>query len=57
MAVLIYDFSGSPYQNQIEIAWAASLVLVVMVLILNVISQMVLRTLLQMTNRCQSCQL
>jgi phosphate transport system permease protein len=43
LAVLIYDFSGSPYHNQIDIAWAASLVLVFMVLILNVFSQVVLR--------------
>ena len=43
MAVLIYDFSGSPYPNQIEIAWASSLVLVVLVLILNLGSQAILR--------------
>ena len=43
MAVLIYNFSNSAYQNQIDIAWAASLVLVVMVLILNLASQMLLR--------------
>ena len=43
MAVLIYDFSSSPYPNQIEIAWAASLVLVVLVLILNLGSQAILR--------------
>jgi len=43
MAVLIYDFSGSPYPNQIAIAWATSLVLVVMVLILNLGSQAILR--------------
>jgi phosphate transport system permease protein len=35
MAVLIFDFSSSPFLNQIEIAWAASLVLVNMVLVLN----------------------
>ncbi len=35
LAVLIYDFSGSPFTNQIEIAWAASLVLVVIVLGMN----------------------
>ena len=35
LAVLIYDFSGSPYPNQIKIAWAASLVLVFLVLLLN----------------------
>ena len=28
LAVLIYNFSGSPFENQIEMAWAASLVLV-----------------------------
>jgi phosphate transport system permease protein len=39
LAVLIFDFSGSPYTNQIEIAWAASLVLVVMVLGINLAGQ------------------
>jgi phosphate transport system permease protein len=39
LAVLIYDFSNSPYPNQIEIAWAASLVLVLIVLGLNLGSQ------------------
>jgi phosphate transport system permease protein len=39
LAVLIYDFSSSPFSNQIEIAWAASLVLVVIVLVLNLIGQ------------------
>lgn len=43
LAVLIYNFSGSPFENQIELAWAASLVLVVMVLILNVTAQIVTR--------------
>lgn len=39
LAVLIYNFSGSPFRNQIEIAWAASLVLVVLILITNVVAQ------------------
>jgi phosphate transport system permease protein len=39
LAVLIYNFSGMPFDNQIELAWAASLVLVVMVLILNIVSR------------------
>jgi phosphate transport system permease protein len=43
LAVLIYDFSGQPYPNQIEIAWAASLLLVVFVLGLNIISQFSMR--------------
>jgi phosphate transport system permease protein len=41
VAVLIYEFSSSPFPNQIEIAWAASLVLVVMVLVTNLIGQLV----------------
>ena len=36
LAVLIYDFSGSPFDNQIDLAWAAALVLVAIVLIVNV---------------------
>jgi phosphate transport system permease protein len=47
LAVLIYDFSGSPFANQIQIAWAASLVLVFLVLVLNVGSQIITRRYLQ----------
>jgi phosphate transport system permease protein len=43
LAVLIYNFSGSPFPNQVELAWAASLVLVVMVLVLNLTAQFVTR--------------
>ena len=39
LAVLIYNFSGMPYENQIELAWTASLILVFLVLILNIISR------------------
>ena len=39
LAVLIYNFSGMPYENQIELAWTASLFLVFMVLLLNLISR------------------
>jgi phosphate transport system permease protein len=39
LAVLIYNFSGMPFENQIELAWAASLVLVMMVLFVNVVSR------------------
>jgi phosphate transport system permease protein len=35
LAVLIFNFSKSPFENQKEIAWAASLVLVFIVLALN----------------------
>jgi phosphate transport system permease protein len=39
LAVLIYNYSGMPFENQIELAWAASLVLVLMVFVLNIISR------------------
>jgi phosphate transport system permease protein len=39
LAVLIYNFAGMPFQNQIEMAWCAALVMVLMVLITNLIGQ------------------
>jgi phosphate transport system permease protein len=39
LAVLIFDFSTSAFKNQVEIAWAASLVLVFLVLLANVAAQ------------------
>jgi len=41
LAVLIYNFSGMPFENQLELAWAASLVLVLMVLLVNVASRLI----------------
>lgn len=41
LAVLIYNYSGMPYENQIELAWTASLVLVALVFVLNLISRAV----------------
>lgn len=43
LAVLIYNFSGSPFENQANLAWAGSLVLVVSVLVVNVIAQLLTR--------------
>jgi phosphate transport system permease protein len=43
LAVLIYNFSGMPFENQIELAWAASLVLVFIVLALNLVSRAMAR--------------
>lgn len=43
LAVLIYNFSGMPFENQIELAWAASLVLVFIVLLLNLVSRAISR--------------
>ena len=39
LAVLIYNFSGVPFENQVEMAWAAALVLVLMVLVTNLAGQ------------------
>ncbi|HUN68279.1 MAG TPA: phosphate ABC transporter permease PstA [Burkholderiales bacterium] len=41
LAVLIYNFSGMPFENQIELAWAASLVLVLLVLVVNLTSRFI----------------
>ena len=47
LAVLIYNFSGMPFQNQVELAWAAALVMVLMVLITNLIGQSLSRRQIQ----------
>jgi phosphate transport system permease protein len=39
LSVLIFNFAGMPYDNQIELAWTASLVLVLMVLIFNILAR------------------
>jgi len=39
LAVLIYNFAGVPYENQVELAWAAALVLVLLVLAVNLLGQ------------------
>ncbi|GAA4448787.1 phosphate ABC transporter permease PstA [Novipirellula rosea] len=41
LAVFIYNFSGMPFENQIEMAWAASLILVLMVLTINIFGQII----------------
>jgi len=41
LSILIYNFSGMPFENQIQLAWAASLVLVLMVLVINILSRLV----------------
>jgi phosphate transport system permease protein len=41
LSVLIYNFSTLPYAHQIQMAWTASLVLVVLVTITNVAAQLV----------------
>jgi phosphate transport system permease protein len=39
LAVLIYNFAGMPFENQVELAWAAALVLVLIVLAFNLAGQ------------------
>jgi len=39
LAVLIYNFAGMPFPNQVELAWAAALVLVLLVLGANLVGQ------------------
>lgn len=41
LSILIYNFSSMPFENQIELAWAASLVLVLMVLVFNILSRLI----------------
>jgi len=43
LSVLIYNFSGVPYEHQLEIAWSASLVLIFMVLAANITSRWLAR--------------
>lgn len=40
LAVLIYNFATVPFQNQQELAWAASFILVLLVLITSVVARM-----------------
>ncbi|CAH0991035.1 Phosphate transport system permease protein PstA [Sinobacterium norvegicum] len=41
LSILIYNFSGLPFPNQIELAWTASLVLVLIILIFNILARLV----------------
>lgn len=43
LSVLIYNFATVPYENQRELAWAASLVLVTLVLLTSIISRLTTR--------------
>lgn len=40
LSILIYNFSGMPFPNQIELAWTASLVLVLIVLVFNILARL-----------------
>lgn len=43
LAVFIFNFSGSAYDNMIEMAWAAALVLILMILVINLAAQFLTR--------------
>ncbi len=43
LAVFIYNFSALPYHYQLQMAWTASLVLVVMVTGINILAQFIFR--------------
>lgn len=43
LSILIYNFSAMPFDNQIELAWAASLVLVLIVLVFNILARLISR--------------
>ncbi|MFM6280388.1 MAG: PstA family ABC transporter permease, partial [Dolichospermum sp.] len=43
LAVLVYNFATSPYQSWQSLAWAASLILLLMVLITSIIARWVTR--------------
>jgi phosphate transport system permease protein len=47
LAVLIYNFAGMPFKNQVEMAWAAALVMVLMVVVTNLIGQSLSRQQIQ----------
>jgi phosphate transport system permease protein len=44
LSILIYNFSSMPFENQIQLAWAASLVLVLIVLVFNLLSRLLGRS-------------
>jgi phosphate transport system permease protein len=41
LSILIFNFSGMPFPNQIELAWTASLVLVLLVLMFNILARLI----------------
>jgi len=43
MSVLIYNYANSPYVEQTSLAWTASVVLVLMILLINILSRLVTR--------------
>jgi phosphate transport system permease protein len=40
LSILIFNFSAMPFESQVELAWAASLVLVFIVLVFNILARL-----------------
>jgi len=43
LPLLIYNFAESPYQNWIELAWGAALLLIILILVVNVLSRLMIQ--------------
>lgn len=43
LSVLIYNFAGVPYNNQQELAWTASLILVLMIMLASILARWIAR--------------
>jgi phosphate transport system permease protein len=43
LSVLIYNFAISPYKNQQALAWAASLIIVLLILVVSIVARMIAR--------------
>ena len=41
LSILIYNFSAMPFENQIQLAWTASLALVLIVLVFNILARLI----------------
>jgi len=47
LPLLIYNFAESPYQNWIHLAWAAALILIILVLVASVLSRLTIQRLVR----------
>ena len=57
LAVMIYNFSGSPFENQIAMAWIAALALVMIVLLTNIAGQTLAGRSFEYLSERNSCHL
>jgi phosphate transport system permease protein len=43
LSILIFNFSSLPFPNQMELAWSASLILVLIILVFNILARLISR--------------